>query len=95
MDIVLPVIIATPNLEADFGDEDNMLQVEIELSDILSSFHSPSTVDVVSIHPDQIRRAIKSLSHKKAAGPDLLTSEHFLMGPVDVLSQYLSVLFSA
>ena len=52
--------LATPNLEADFGDVDNMLQVEVELSDILSSFHSPSLDDVVSILPDQIRRAIIS-----------------------------------
>ncbi len=53
--------LATPNLEADFGDVDNMLQVEVELSDILSSYHSPSPADVVSILPDQVCRAIKSL----------------------------------
>ena len=39
--------------------------------------------------------AIQSLAFKKAAGPDGLSAEHFVYGPVDSLASILAPVFQA
>ena len=85
--------LATPNWESTDFDTDSLLEVELQLSDLI---HSSDTVDLDDvITPDQVLHAIQKLSIRKAVGPDHLSAEHFINGPVDALSSLLAPLFSA
>ena len=85
--------LSTPSWDSNVFDVDNLLSVESQISDLLLQYDI-SVSDVV-VSPAQVGHAIKSLSTKKAAGPDHLTAEHFLNGPSDALCSLLAPLFSA
>ena len=64
---------------------------------LLSILLSNSSIDhpPVIITCDMVANAIKSLAFKKAAGPDGLSAEHFVYGPVDSLATILALVFQA
>ncbi len=86
--------LTTPNDDLDGCSIDNLLKTELELSDILSQVSLFSGEEVVVL-PEQVRKCILALSVKKVAGPDYLTAEHFINGPIDTLSSFCAPLFSA
>ena len=64
---------------------------------LLSILLSNSSIDhpPVIITCDMVVNAIQSLAFKKAAGPDGLSAEHFVYGPVDSLATILALVFQA
>ena len=64
---------------------------------LLSILLSNSSIDhpPVIITCDMVVNAIKSLAFKKAAGPDGLSAEHFVYGPVDSLATIIVPVFQA
>ncbi len=73
-------------------DVGSYLSVQREFMDIYSS---PPSNDVLLTTSEMIEAALKSLSKGKAAGMDMLSAEHFLLGSRLQLAAVLAPLFTA